>query len=105
MEMTRTKRDAIITSLYERCSKGEISVAQRESLIQKTNSMFIATESTKEPVVDTVNEEKQLEISPMDKYDLFKESVYQKCAKGEITLENREELLAKARDKFFTIPE
>ena len=112
MEMNREKRDTIISSLYERCSNGEISVSQRETLIQKTNSMFFATEtqkqniSTKSIVEESVESSiEECEISPMEKYNLFKESVYEKCAKGEISITVREELLAKARDKFLNFSE
>jgi hypothetical protein len=103
MEMTKEKRDTIIDTLYERCSNGEISISQREALIQKTNSLFITTESSNlstESEEDTLIETKTY-ISPKEKYHMFKESVYKKYSSGEITLEAREELLEKARDKFF----
>lgn len=102
MEMTKEKRDKIITTLYERCSKGEISCEQRETLIRKTNSMFVVSESTERPET-TVNNTK--ELSPKEKYNAVKSAVYTKHSNGEITLEQREELLEKARDRFCTISE
>lgn len=104
MEMTKEKRDLIITTLYERCSNGEISCTQREKLIQKVNSMFVVKESTELPN-DQINTTNTKEYSPTEKYSMFKESVYKKYNNKEITLEQREELLEKARDKFFTISE
>lgn len=101
MEMTKEKRDLIITNLYDRCAKGEISRNQREKLIQKTNSMFTATESAVE--TESVNTTEMEKNSPKEKYEMFKESVYKKFSNGEITIETREILLEKARDTFFTL--
>ena len=100
MKMTKEKRDLIKDTLYERCSNGEISCAQREKLIQKMNSMFVVSESTNQ----TTNTEER-EFSPVEKYNMFKESVYEKYNKKQITLEQREELLERARDRFFTVSE
>ena len=113
MAMTKEKRDTIVSTLYEKCANGEISLNQRELLIQKANNLLIAescinnessfTEST-ETVIENAENEKT-ELSPKEKYNIFKESVYAKCIKGEITIEAREELLEKAREKFFPITE
>lgn len=97
MLMTKEKRDTIVSALYERCSNGEISIDQREKLIQKTNSMFIVNETE----THNVKESAQVELSPKEKYNMFKESVYKKYADGEINAEAREMLLEKARDRFF----
>ena len=131
MTMSKENRDTIISSLYERCSNGEISVSQREALIQKTNSMFFATEFSKQntsnednvveesvennieetTVEESVDEEiidssiVESNLSPKEKYNLFKESVYERYSKGDIGITVREELLEKARDKFFTFSE
>ena len=101
MRMTKEKRDIIVNSLYDRFSKGEISREQREKLIQKTNSMFVATESVDQHDEST----EQAELTPMEMYNIFKESVYEKYANKEITIEMRESLLEKARDKFLPISE
>lgn len=109
MKMTKEVRDTLVTTLYEKCANGEISRDQRELLIQKANSMFVAeasvqTEET--PVEETpVVEEAREELSPKEKYNIFKESVYEKYTEGKITLEQREELLEKAREKFLSITE
>lgn len=105
MEMTKEKRDAIVTTLYEKCGNGEISRDQREALIQKANAMFVATEAPVEHVESESNTESTNELSPREKYNMFKEAVYNKCTKGEITVEAREELLEKAREEFLTISE
>ena len=111
MTMTKEKRDALVTVLYEKCANGEISREQRELLIQKANSMFVATEAPivkesteNEPTVEAVVEESK-ELSPKEKYNLFKESVYEKYTTGKITIDQREELLEKAREKFLNITE
>ena len=104
MEMTKKNRDLIITTLYEKCSEGEISVSQREKLIQKVNSMLVVSESAKKND-NYVNITNDTELSSLEKYKMFKESVYTKYSNGDITLEQREELLEKARDRFYEITE
>ena len=114
--MTKETRKTLVSELYNRCANGEISLNQREQLILKINSMYTVTESTNTTetvethvdVQESVQEtetpvEKQPEkLTPTQKYKMFKESVYQKCANGDITVEMREELLAKAREAFST---
>jgi hypothetical protein len=103
MEMTKESRDTIITSLYEKYGKGEISATQREQLIQKVNSKFyteMTAVTTEKAKSDDKPEKKTKELSSKEKYDLFKTTVYDKCKNGEITEEFREELLEKAREKF-----
>ena len=104
MEMTKELREKFIDVLYERCANGEISRDQRELLIEKVNSMFVATES-ETTTVDTDNVTESREFSSKEKYNMFRESVYAKCANGDITVEQREALLEKARDSFLQIEE
>ena len=114
MNMTKETRKTLVDALYNRCANGEISLEQRERLILKINSMY--TESamnndtdpeTTEVIADVVEEsvEEPKQISPNEKYTMFKNLVYKKCSTGEITLEAREELLEKARNEFFTVSE
>jgi hypothetical protein len=108
--MTKEDRNTLVNALYNRCANGEISVNQREQLILKINSMYTATESINDTnVEDTIQEstentqelvQETRNLTPTQKYKMFKESVYQKCSNGEITVEMREELLAKAREAF-----
>ena len=111
MEMTREIRDNLITSLYDRYGKGEISINQRELLIQKINDKFYTesvaimnenTNTENEPEVEPAiePEETSNETPTNEKFDLFKESVDKKFEAGEITEELREQLLEKARAKF-----
>lgn len=104
MKMTKEMRDNLVTVLYERCSKGEISVEQRELLIQKANSAFVA-ESTEKTVEEETPVVETQELTAKEKYDRIKTMVYEKCTNGEITVDQREELLEKARDRFLTITE
>lgn len=105
MEMTKELRDTIVTELYQRCAKGEISCNQRETLIRKTNSMFTVNESVQTSKPETIVSNNQKEISSKEKYNLFKESVYKKYANKKITLEQREILLEKAKNEFMEISE
>ena len=114
MNMTKETRKTLVDELYNRCANGEISLEQRECLILKVNSMYMEsvmdnnnTPETSEVVIDTVEEpvKESKQISPNEKYTMFKNAVYKKYSTGEITLEAREELLEKARNEFFTISE
>jgi hypothetical protein len=112
MLMTKEKRDTIVSVLYEKCSNGEISLNQRELLIRKANNMLITESSIDSDnssasieFMESAVESEKSELSPKEKYKMFKECVYTKCAKGEITVEMRESLLEKAREKFFPISE
>lgn len=104
MEMTKEKRDMIITSLYDKYGKGEISVTQREQLIQKMNDKFytemaaITTEKAKSE--DDESDKAAKELSPKEKFELFKTTVEERCEKGEITEDFRDQLLEKAKEKF-----
>lgn len=111
MKMTKEMHDKIVTNLYERYGNGEISYKQREILIQKANSRLITESFNNEEIHIDNNEDiikpelENTNLTPKEKYNMFKESVYNKHIKGEITLEVREELLERAREKFFTYTE
>lgn len=110
MEMTKEKRDTIITSLYDRYGKGEISATQREQLIQKVNDTFytemvsITTEKAKseqeEDKAKKAKDSKDCDKPSKEKFELFKKTVDERCEKGEITEEFRDQLLEKAKEKF-----
>jgi hypothetical protein len=104
MEMTKEKRDLLITSLYDKYGKGEISANQRELLIQKINDKFyteavaIMTEKAKSDKKEC--DEKSEEPCTNKKYDKLKKSIEKKFEDGEITEEVRDKLLEKAKEKF-----
>ena len=118
--MTKDTRDNLITALYDKYGKGEISVTQREQLIQKINDKFYTEavsimaekakeEKTEEPVVEEPKSEEPVAEEPAteeptpcstEKFDTFKKAVEEKCKKGEITEEIRDQLLEKAKEVF-----
>ena len=101
--MTNEQRDALVEVFYEKCANGEISRAQRELLIQKANSQFIATEACVKAEAaddDKCDKKSDKKLTPKEKYDKVKEALYEKHSKKEITEEQREALLEMARDKF-----
>ena len=105
MEMTKEIRDTLVTTLYERCSIGEISRNQRELILQKINSLFVATEAKKncdEGECDKSDKSDKAEkkLSPKEKYKIFKDEVYKRCANKEFDEDTREALLEKAREEF-----
>lgn len=101
MVMTKETRNALISKLYENCKIGEISVNQRDILIEKVNKEY--------ELENDINNEKNSDDSDIttvmenvsDKYNKIKNTVYKKFINNEITLEQREVLLEKARDDLF----
>ncbi len=59
MKMTKEFRDEIVTVLYEKCSAGEITVDEREELIQEANNELI--DGVDLPYDDEVSEEVHVE--------------------------------------------
>jgi hypothetical protein len=112
MEMNKETRDTIITSLYDKYGKGEISATQREQLIQKINDKFytemtaIMTEKAKvkeaeeTETEDAEKPDKECDKKSNDKFDKFKEEVDKRCENGETTEDFRDQLLEKAKEKF-----
>lgn len=93
MSLTKVERDRLVDEFYNRCSNGEISINQRELLITKVNSeMDISSfmESTKEPSMSMEDRKEKL--------DAIKDRLYSDWKSGKITLEQREELLLRAKD-------
>jgi hypothetical protein len=117
MKMTKEIRDTIVTALYDRYGKGEISIGQREQLIQKINDKFyeesvtVMIEKSKEedtPVEeDAPTKTEEVSEEPVEetecsneKFDKFKKAVEEKCKNGEITEDVRDQLLEKAKEAF-----
>ena len=93
MSLTKFERDRLVDEFYNRCSNGEISINQRELLITKVNSeMDISSfmESTSKP---SMNMEECKE-----KLDTIKDRLYSDWKSGKITLEQREDLLLRAKN-------
>lgn len=93
MSLTKIERDRLVDEFYNRCSNGEISINQRELLITKVNSeMDISSfmESTSKPFMSMEDRK--------EKFDAIKDRLYSDWKSGKITLEQREELLLRAKD-------
>ena len=85
-------KDKLISEVYRRYTNGEITLEQREELIGRVNDKYIK-ENTFDITISINN-------NLLDKLDIFKEQVYEKYANGEITLEQREELIKKFKDEY-----
>ena len=93
MSLTKFERDRLVDEFYNRCSNGEISINQRELLITKVNSeMDISSfmESTSKPSMNMEDRKEKL--------DTIKDRLYSDWKSGKITLEQREELLLRAKN-------
>lgn len=90
--MTKEEKNSLASIIYERYSVGEISLDERENLIKELNNKYIKE--------NTLVEDFEIDEDVLDKLNMFKEAVYDKCARGEITLETREKLITRANEEF-----
>ena len=79
-------------SIYESCNRGEISLDEREDLLQDLNRKMMVQES-EDISIENGSTNKQ-------KFDSVCRSIYERCSNGEITLNEREILIDKARAMF-----
>lgn len=93
--MTMKERDLLISVIYERCSCGEISIEERENLIDDVKEKYIRE--------NTIIEDVEIDEDVLDKINMFKEAVYEKYSNGEITLEEREELIDRVQKEFIDV--
>lgn len=93
--MTMKERDLLISVIYERCSCGEISIEERENLIDDVKEKYIRE--------NTIIEDVEIDEDVLDKINMFKEAVYEKYSNGEITLEEREELIDRVHKEFIDV--
>ena len=90
--MTKEEKNSIASIIYERYSVGEISLDEREDLLKELNNKYIKE--------NTLVEDFEIDEDVLDKLRMFKEAVYDKYSNGEITLETREKLIARANEEF-----
>lgn len=90
--MTKEEKNYLASIIYERYSVGEISLDEREDLLKELNNKYIKE--------NTLVEDVEIDEDVLNKLNMFKEAVYDKYVNGEITLETREKLIARANEEF-----
>lgn len=81
-------------ALYEACNNGLITLSEREDLINRTNTnTFIESASNTTYGYEFLSTE--------DKFKQVRRVLYERCSNGEISEDEREELLLNARRKFY----
>ena len=82
--------DAFINEMYESCSRGEITIEERETKIEdyKYRNIF-------ESFIDD-----SLNPTALESFDMICNGLYMKESTGEITVDKREELIQKARELY-----
>lgn len=85
-------------AIYEACSKGEITVEEREELLQNLKDRLYLSEAYTDDEV--LLEEEGL--SKKEKFEKVRSVLYERCSKGELTVEQRESLIIKAKEMIFT---
>ena len=117
---SKEEYNALVKVFYEKCDNGEISLDQREILINHAKNEYLTTvmENTKENVPDSEimeeetkeNTDSNDESSSSDvvtlenaksEFERFKHVIYEKCNNGEISNDERESLIQRAKDDIF----
>lgn len=81
-------------ALYEACNNGLITLSEREDLIDRTNTnTFIESASNTTYGYEFLSTE--------DKFKQVRRVLYERCNNGEISEDERDELLLNARRKFY----
>ena len=96
----KEKFDKVKSVLYERCNNGEISVEEREKYIS------IATEDLiTKPAQEALALENAEEESKLDKlnaiFEKASDKAYEAWVNDEITVEERDAIIEKAKEKIF----
>ena len=86
-------------AIYESCANGDITIEQREILINNLKTKTVVEEMAKEI------EDPYVEEDVNDEYNKVRTIIYEKYANGEFDLNMREVLLEKAREKYFPVKE
>lgn len=90
--------DDAILALYDECAKGAITIDEREEQINLLRESFKEDAALEETLIE---EELATESSKHEKFTKVKKVLYEKCSKGEITEEQREDLISAAFDRIF----
>lgn len=81
-------------ALYEACNQGLISTEQREELLESSRTnMYIEEASSTNYGFDTMSNE--------DQFKQVRRVLYERCKAGEISIDERDEMLLNARRKYF----
>lgn len=84
-------------SIYESCKKGEITVEEREELLHELQNKYYLLEASR---CDESFMEETL-LSNKEKFEKVRTVLYERCKKGELTVEERENLISKAKETIF----
>lgn len=91
-DMETQNKDYLKQSLYDACNAGEITVEEREELLQSAYNDRYLSES-----LSDINEG----YSNKEKFEKIKSILYERCSNGEISINQREHLIDMAYNKIF----
>ena len=104
--MNKVTREKVKRELYNRCQMGEISINQRETLLQKLSEKnyenYLFEKALEEIDRPLKPKKRTYKENPKVLFERAKSEIYTRHAKGEISLTQREDLIAKARKEFMT---
>lgn len=85
--------------LYEACQQGLITIEEREELISEAKHDYdLSLDMT---AVESSEVHDDSSYSKKEKFDTVKGMIYERCANGFITIEEREEMIQKAYNSIF----
>lgn len=90
-EEVRKKVDAKRVDIYSAYQEGKITLEEREEMLDKLREALVLEEVGAINAINETGEE-----TPKQKYDALKLALYEKCEAGEITVEEREAMIAEA---------
>lgn len=95
---TEVKKESVALdfkkALYEACNHGLITMEQREELLEASRTnMYIESANTTTTGFDTMSNE--------DQFKQVRRVLYERCKSGEISIDERDEMLLNARRKYF----
>ena len=95
---TEVKKESVALdfkkALYEACNHGLITMEQREELLETSRTnMYIESANATTSGFDTMSNE--------DQFKQVRRVLYERCKSGEISIDERDEMLLNARRKYF----
>ena len=78
-------------SIYEACANGEITLEEREELLVNLRDKKYLSEASDYEINDN-------SINNKERFEAIKLALYERCSNGELTVEQRESLINKAKE-------
>lgn len=96
----KEKFDKVKSVLYERCNNGEISIEEREKYISIATEDLITKPAQEALALENAEEESKIE-KLNEIFERASDKAYEAWVNDEITVEERDAIVEKAKEKIF----